>query len=102
MPCGLPRSTSIHCGSLNALDHRVPVLPSTAAAAAVPAFSADEAVAGLFWDSSVVAALAGALEATTVPATSASATAAATTGLDLRSGLRSTERGRGLMHISLA
>jgi len=26
----LPRSTRIHCGSLNALDHRVPPLPSTA------------------------------------------------------------------------
>ncbi|BCB79443.1 hypothetical protein Pflav_058530 [Phytohabitans flavus] len=26
-----PRSTWIHCGSLNALDQRVPVLPSNAA-----------------------------------------------------------------------
>ena len=41
-----PRSTRSHCGSLNALDHRVPVLPSTAAAAGVVAFSTDEAVAG--------------------------------------------------------
>ena len=29
--CVLPRSTWSHCGSLNALDQRVPVLPSTAA-----------------------------------------------------------------------
>src|SRR5262245_66451821 len=41
-----PRSTCIHCGSLNALDHRVPLLPSTALAAGVPAFSTEEAVAG--------------------------------------------------------
>ena len=45
-----PRSTWIHCGSLNALDQRVPALPSTAFAAAVPAFSVDEAVAGLPWE----------------------------------------------------
>ena len=44
-----PRSTWIHCGSLNALDQRVPVLPSTAAEAGVPAFSVDEAVAALPW-----------------------------------------------------
>src|SRR5689334_14889838 len=42
----LPRSTCSHCGSLKALDQRVPVLPSTALPAAVPAFSCDEAVAG--------------------------------------------------------
>ena len=41
-----PRSTWSHCGSLNALDQRVPVLPSTAAAAGVPAFSVEEAVPG--------------------------------------------------------
>src|SRR5580704_15006132 len=40
-----PRSTSSHCGSLNALDQRVPVLPSTAAEAGNDAFSTDEAVA---------------------------------------------------------
>src|SRR5258705_210305 len=40
-----PRSTYIHCGSLNRLDQRVPVLPSTAALGAVPAFSDEEAVA---------------------------------------------------------
>src|SRR6266567_3264464 len=44
----LPRSTRIHCGSENWLDQRVPVLPSTAADAGVPAPSTDEAVAGWF------------------------------------------------------
>src|ERR1700757_4988216 len=43
-----PRSTSSHCGSENADDHLVPVLPSTAADAGVPAFSVEEAVAVLF------------------------------------------------------
>src|SRR5713101_8958453 len=43
-----PRSTSSHCGSENALDQRVPVLPSTAAEAGKPAFSVEEAVAVLF------------------------------------------------------
>src|SRR6185369_4509044 len=42
-----PRSTCSHCGSLAALDQRVPVLPSTAAEAGVPAFSVDDAVAVL-------------------------------------------------------
>ncbi|GAA3295712.1 hypothetical protein GCM10020218_077300 [Dactylosporangium vinaceum] len=51
-----PRSTCSHCGSLNALDQRVPALPSTAAAAPVPAFSADDAVAGLPWEIGVSAA----------------------------------------------
>src|SRR5580704_643036 len=40
-----PRSTSSHCGSANALDHRVPVLPSTAAEAGNDALSTDDAVA---------------------------------------------------------
>src|SRR5690349_6888335 len=35
----VPRSTRIHCGSANALDHRVVVLPSTAADGPVDAFS---------------------------------------------------------------
>src|ERR1700761_4782997 len=49
-----PRSTCSHCGSLNALDQRVPVLPSTAALAGYgPGFSLDDAVAGLPCDSSV-------------------------------------------------
>src|ERR1039458_6397376 len=43
-----PRSTSSHCGSENALDQRVPRLPSTAAEAGKPAFSSEDAVAGLF------------------------------------------------------
>src|SRR5690348_13447519 len=51
-----PRSTWIHCGSLNADDQRVPVLPSTAAEAGKVAFSVDEAVAGRPWDSRVLAA----------------------------------------------
>src|SRR5580704_3278775 len=41
-----PRSTCSHCGSENALDHRVLVLPSKAAEAGVPAFWMDDAVAG--------------------------------------------------------
>src|SRR5258705_271317 len=42
-----PRSTWSHWGSENALDHRVPVFPSTAADAGNDAFSAEEAVAVL-------------------------------------------------------
>ena len=49
-----PRSTSSHCGSENALDQRVPVLPSTAAEAGKLAFSSDDAVAGWFSAASVV------------------------------------------------
>src|SRR5258706_15393510 len=45
--CGEPRSTCSHCGSENALDHRVPALPSTALPGGVPAFSALEEVAFL-------------------------------------------------------
>jgi hypothetical protein len=41
-----PRSTSSHCGSENALDQRVLVLPSTAADAGNEAFSSEDAVAG--------------------------------------------------------
>jgi hypothetical protein len=41
-----PRSTWIHCGSLNALDQRVPVLPSVALDAGVPPFSIEDAVVG--------------------------------------------------------
>src|SRR5437660_524294 len=48
-----PRSIWSHCGSLNVLDHRVVVLPSTALAAGVPVFSTDDAVAGLPCDSRV-------------------------------------------------
>ena len=42
-----PRSTWIDWGSLNALDHRVPVFPSVAFAGPRLAFSTDEAVVGL-------------------------------------------------------
>src|SRR5258708_23442002 len=55
MACVAPRSTCSHCGSLKALDQRVPVFPSTAFAAESPAFSSDDAVAGWPWDSSVPA-----------------------------------------------
>ncbi|GAA3422072.1 hypothetical protein GCM10018952_70900 [Streptosporangium vulgare] len=55
-----PRSTWIHCGSLNALDQRVPALPSTAAdAGKATVLSEDEAVAVLPWERSASAAAAG-------------------------------------------
>src|SRR5919204_433583 len=69
--CVEPRSTWIHCGSENALDQRVPALPSTAAEAGVPAFSVEEAVAGRPCDRSVLAAPA-------VPTTNAAKAATAT------------------------
>jgi hypothetical protein len=53
-----PRSTCSHCGSENALDHRLPALPSTARPAPVLAFSLDDAVAGRPWESSAPAAAA--------------------------------------------
>src|SRR6202051_1029720 len=43
-----PRSTSSHCGSEKALDHRVARLPSTAFDAGKLAFSSEDAVAGWF------------------------------------------------------
>src|SRR3954452_987679 len=46
--CDDPRSTCSHCGSLKALDQRVPALPSTAAEAGRPQFSVEDAVAGRF------------------------------------------------------
>src|ERR1051326_8749597 len=46
--CVAPRSTWSHCGSLNADDQRVPVFPSVALAAGVPAFSVEDAVVGFF------------------------------------------------------
>src|SRR6266851_4695363 len=49
-----PRSTCSHCGSENALDQRVLVLPSTAADAGNDAFSTEDAVAGWFSAASVV------------------------------------------------
>src|SRR6266702_5373308 len=42
-----PRSTWSHCGSLNALDQRVAVLPSVAPVAEKPVWT-DDAVVGLF------------------------------------------------------
>ncbi len=48
MLCDEPRSTSSHCGSENALDQRVPVLPSVASAAGVPEFWVEDAVVGWF------------------------------------------------------
>jgi hypothetical protein len=60
MVAAAPRSTLSHCGSLNALPQRVPVLPSTAAEAGVDVFSVDEEVAGLPWDSRSAAAAGGA------------------------------------------
>src|SRR5262249_27939674 len=41
-----PRSTSSHCGSENALDHRVPRFPSVAFDAGYDALSSDDAVVG--------------------------------------------------------
>src|SRR5258708_7240664 len=63
MLCVEPRSTCSHCGSLAALDQRVPALPSTARFAVVPPFSMEDAVAVLFSATFVVpqAALAGVL-----------------------------------------
>jgi hypothetical protein len=49
-----PRSTWSHWGSENALDQRVPVLPSTAADAGNDAFSSEDAVAGRFSAASAV------------------------------------------------
>src|ERR1700750_2623929 len=54
-----PRWTPSHWGSEKAEDQRVPVLPSTAAEAGVPAFSVEEAVAGLFSATLVVPQVAG-------------------------------------------
>ena len=68
-----PRSTWIHWGSLNWLDQRVPVLPSTAFAAPTSAPSCDEAVAGLPWERRVSAAPAWVMPATVRPSAVASA-----------------------------
>ena len=46
MVCVAPRSTCSHCGSLNALDQRVVMFPSTAFEAGYPAACTDDAVAG--------------------------------------------------------
>src|SRR5258708_22251069 len=78
-----PRSTCSHCGSLNALDQRVPGLPSTALDAGSDAFSVDDAVAVFPCDSRAAAALA--LRA--VPRIAATSASAAT------GGTRTRERG---------
>src|SRR4051812_7644166 len=74
----VPRSTCSHCASLNALDQRVPVLPSTALAAAKSAFSALDAVAVLPCDSRVSAACAETTVRAAYPATSTATTALST------------------------
>src|ERR671921_32743 len=63
-------ATWIHCGSLNADDQRVPVFPSTALVAGVPAFSVEDAAAGFPCEIRGSAAAA-------VPDSAATATAAA-------------------------
>ena len=63
-----PRSTSSHWGSEKAEDQRVPVLPSVASAAGVPAFSVEDAVVVLPWESRVGAAWAAVLVATSAVA----------------------------------
>src|ERR1051326_9389592 len=89
-----PRSTCSHCGSLNAEDQRVPVLPSVASAAGVPAFSVEDAVVGLPWESSVGAACAAVLVATSAYAARPIAT---TTAVIAR-----TQRGRDLRCVDAA
>jgi hypothetical protein len=85
-----PRSTSSHCGSANALDHRVPVFPSTAFEAGKVAFSSEDAVAVLPWATFAVPQVAASAElavsaVTSNPATRLSAaTKAATTRLRAR------------------
>src|SRR6476660_6354683 len=86
---GPPRSTSSHCGSLKADDQRVPVLPSVAFAGGNEAFSTDEAVVGLPCDSSVGAACAAVLVATSAYAARPSDTVTTVTARSQRcTGLR--------------
>src|SRR5947208_223031 len=92
--CVLPRSTWSHCGSEKAEDQRVPVLPSVALAAGVPAFSAEDAVVGLPWESRVGAAWAAVLVATSAYAARPIAT---TTAVIAR-----TQRGRDLRCVNAA
>src|SRR5262245_2495595 len=89
-----PRSTCSHWGSLKALDQRVPVLPSVAFEAAEPAFSVEEAVVGLPWDSRAPwADAAVGAEATTSPVRTVVAAAANASSLVRRRGrARSEER----------
>jgi len=90
-----PRSTSSHCGSLNALDHRVPVLPSTAAEAGNEAFSVEDAVAVLPSATFVVPQLAAtAVEAEPggMPTVSAAATSNPATRLSAVTAAAKTRR----------
>src|SRR5450755_1711991 len=87
----LPRSTCSHCGSLNALDQRVLVLPSTAAEAGNEEFSTEEAVAVFPCDSKVAVAAALRADAgpifapcTVLPAKAAMRASAAITVLSRR------------------
>src|SRR5580692_7656111 len=74
-----PRSTSSHCGSENADDQRVPVLPSVAFAAGKLAFSVEEAVVVLLSATFVVPQVAAAAlgAATPIPETRTDTTSAA-------------------------
>ena len=85
-----PRSTWIHCGSLNADDHRVPVLPSTAAEAGVPAFSVEDAVAG--FPCEISGSAAAAVPDSPVTATVAAIVTAETAAASSRLGPRATVR----------
>src|SRR5215472_2964726 len=81
MDCTVPRSTCSHCGSENALDQRVPWLPSTAFEAGNEAFSNEDAVAGRFSAMLVVpqlAAAAGAAPGASNPVSASGAAASAT------------------------
>ena len=68
-----PRSTWSHWASLNWLDQRVPLSPSTALAAPTSAPSCDEAVAVLPCESRMSAALAWVMPAMVRPSTVARA-----------------------------
>ena len=87
-----PRSTWIHCGSLNCDDQRVPVLPSTAAFAGVPAFSTEDAVTDFPWEIRESAACAEGAARPSVAATRATASVA-----NLVPGPRRRRRGRAFV-----
>src|SRR3954447_22430125 len=91
-----PRSIWIHCGSAKALDHRVPALPSTALAAAVPAFSTEDAVTGLPCEISGPAACAAGTSGVTVAYDRSIATAVSTMMI------RRRVSGLGAMRLALA
>src|SRR5712691_343399 len=105
-----PRSISSHCGSLNALDHRVPVFPSTAVEAGNEAFSVEDAVAVLFSARFAVPQLAAAAVGTVpggMPTVSATATSNPATRLRVVTAAATTrrrpsERGLRLMAVPSA